>query len=162
MRIDKGVVGCLGACYAFALFFLCAAWFGPFWGFGDWHGLAVLFSPDLVNTSGTVIRVEHVGISGQVSTPVIEYSIGVRRIVFRGEGSNTHGLHRGDEVPITYRKSDPSVAYIRGFDQEFAVPLLMILFASPFLAMALWGTYTNLPGQREARAKSLIVPAGGK
>ena len=155
MRIDKGLIGCLGVCYAFAAFFLCAAWFGPLWGFGDWHGLAILFSPDLVDTTGKVIRVEHVGISGQVSTPVIEYSIGERRIVFRGEGSNTHGLHTGDEVPITYRRSDPSVAYIRTFDQRFAVPLLMLLFASPFLAMALWGTYSNLPGvsaRRERKA----------
>jgi hypothetical protein len=160
MRIDKGLFGCLGACYLLALFFLAAAWFGPFWGFGDWHGLAVLFSPDLVETTGKVIRVEHVGISGQVSTPVIEYSVQNRRIVFRGEGSNTHGLHRGDEVPVAYRRSDPAVAYIRTFEQRFAVPLLMMLFASPFLALALWGTYSNLPGQREARAKSLIVPAG--
>ena len=162
MRIDKGVIGCLGACYLMALFFLAAAWFGPFWGFGDFHGLSVLFSPDLVNTTGRVIRVESFGVSTQVSTPIIEYAIGNRRVIFRAQGSNVHGLHEGDEVPVTYRRSDPSVAYVRGFDQEFGVPLLMIVFALPFIAMALWGTYSNLPAQRAAREKSLTVPAGGK
>ncbi len=156
MRVDKGLIGCLGFLYIMAAFFLAAAWFGPFWGFGDWHGIAVLFSPDLVNTTGKVIRTEHAGISrAQTSTPVIEYSIGNRRVIFRAEGSNTHGLHRGDDVEITYRRSDPRIAYIRTFEQRFAVPLMMVLFASPFLALAIWGTYSNLRPQRPTSTNAL-------
>jgi hypothetical protein len=156
VRIDKGLIGCLGLCYAFAAFFLCAAWFGPFWGFGNWHGLAVLRSPDLVRTTGRVIRLESVSIvSNQSSTPIVEYSIGNRRVVFHAEGGNMHGLHVGDEVPIVYRSRDPQVAYIRTFDQTAGVPMVMIILALPFLAMALWGTYSNLPGvsaRRERKA----------
>ena len=155
MRIDRGLVGCLGALYLMAIFFLAAAWLGPFWGFGNWHGLGILLSPDLVRTTGRVIRTDSVSIiSNQSSTPIVEYSIGSRRIIFHGEGSNLHGLHPGDEVAIVYRRSDPQVAYIRSFDQQFGVPMVMIVLALPFLALAIWGTYSNLPGvsaRREQR-----------
>jgi hypothetical protein len=163
MRIDKGVVGCLGACYLMALFFLAAAWFGPFWGFGNWHGLSVLFGSDLVYTTGVVIRNDIGGTSSHRNvTPVVEYAVGNHRERFYGEGGNTREFEKGEQVPVAYRRGDLSTAHIRSFSEEFAVPLLLILFALPFVAMALWGTYVNLPGQRAAREKSLIVPAGGK
>jgi hypothetical protein len=52
----RGVIGCIAFIYAIGLLFLSAAWFGPPPGYGNWRGLRVLFSRDLVYTTGTVIR----------------------------------------------------------------------------------------------------------
>ena len=156
MRFDKGLIGCLGALYLMAAFFLAAAWFGPFWGFGNWHGISILFSRDLVYTTGTVIRFDRAGISRPTFTPVVEYSVGNRRERFYGEGSNSTDFNKGDTVPIAYRRRD-GTAFIRTFGEELAVPLLMILFASPFLAMAGWGTYANLRRQRATSVKDLAA-----
>jgi hypothetical protein len=141
----RGVIGCLTFLFVMAALFLAAAWYGPPEGYGHWHGLRVQYSPDLIYTTGTVIRFEHAGTSSsQASTPVVEYTLNGRKTRFYGQGSNVHSFTRGDQVQIAYRKNDPETVYIRTFDQEFSVPLLMVLFSSPFLALALWGTYANI------------------
>ena len=101
----------------------------------------MLFIPDLVNTTGTVIRYDSGGIGGRRShTPVIEYSLGDHPMRFYGQGREKQVFNVGDKVPIAYRKSDPATVYIRTFDQQYSLPLLMILFGSPFMVFAYLAT----------------------
>lgn len=139
---NSGVIGCLAVVMIPGLLFLAAAWFGPPWGMGHWHGLNVLFSRDLVDTTGTVIRNEGAGSSkARLRAPVVRFPLGKGSLVFYGQGSTFSDDNVGDRVPVAYRKSDPETAYIRSFDAEYMTPLMMILFASPFMLFGVRGVY---------------------
>lgn len=109
---------------------------------GHWHGLNVLFSRDLVYTTGTVIRNEGAGSSkARLRAPVVRFPLGKGSLVFYGRGSTFSDYDVGDKVPVAYRKSDPETAYISSFDAEYVTPLMMILFASPFMLFGVRGVY---------------------
>jgi hypothetical protein len=139
-----GVIGCVGFLYAVAAMFLAAAWFGL--PFGNNHGLNVLAQRDLVYTTGKVIRFESMATSSHPgSRPIVEIPYGNGRFRFSGEGEDSHPFSTGDDLPVAYPAGHPERAYLRTFRQMYFGPLLMVLFALPFFAMALWGTVTNLP-----------------
>ena len=138
-----GVIGCFAFLYAMALVFVAAAWFGL--PFGDNHGLDVVFSRNLVYTTGTVVRFDSNWTSkSHTSTPVVEIPLGRTRFRFRGEGMEQHPFTKGDAVPVAYPAGHPEQAYIRTFRQMYFGPLLMLLFASPFLALGVWGTIMQI------------------
>jgi hypothetical protein len=140
-----GVVGCLGFLYLMAALFFAAAWFGVPIGENN-HGLNVLFRRNLVFTTGKEIRFERMGTSSHPgSRPIVEIDYRNARFRFSGGGSDSHSFVEGDEVPVAYPAGHPEEAYIRTFRQMYLLPTLMIVFALPFFALALWGTLTNLP-----------------
>ena len=140
----KFAIGCFGFLYSMAFVFIAAAWFGIPLGNGH-HGLNVVFNRDLVYTTGKVIRFDAFVMSrSNTSTPVVEIPVGRTLFRFKGEGSNTHPFSKGDTVPVAYPAGHPDQAYIRTFSQTYFGPLLMLLFASPFLTMAVWGTIMQI------------------
>ena len=141
-------IGCFTFLYAMGMLFLSVAWFGLPWG--QHHGLDVVFARDLVHTTGKVVRFESFSMTrGQTSTPIVEIQLPNGPFRFCGEGEDQHPFDKGDEVPVAYPSGHPERATIRTFRQMYFGPLLMILFASPFLAMALVGTYRNVRARRE-------------
>jgi len=139
-----GAIGCIAVLYAVAAMFIAAAWFGL--PFGNHHGLSVLAQRDLVYTTGKVIRFESMSTpSHPGSRPIIEIPYGNGRFQFSGEGADSFPYSTGEELPVAYPAGHPERAYLRTFRQMYFGPLLMLLFALPFFAMALWGTVTNLP-----------------
>jgi hypothetical protein len=118
--------------------------------------LAVYFSRDLIYTTGTIIRLERTSIRHRntmsrvpVMIPVVRFPLGKGTLVVHGlGGSGTTSYTVGDKVPIAYRKSDPETAHIRTFEQEFAIPLVMIVFASPFLLIGFRLAYVNVRDRR--------------
>ena len=118
-----GIFGCLGVALLIGLLFLAGAWFGV----GNSRGLGVQFRSDRVDTTGTVLR------GDRYHAPSVRFQAGGRSIVFDVQRSSSYDFHTSDVVPITYLRSDPNVAWVRNFDQQYSVPLLAILFASPFL-----------------------------
>ena len=146
----RGSWGCLFTVYAFALFFLLAAWFGPPLGtFGGWKGLGARLSSDLEHTTGTVIRLEGSRSGRSIFTiPIVEYSVNGKPMRFRGVGENNLGMDVGDRVPVAYRKSDLETAFIPTFGQFYGPPLLMLLFASPFVLISIAGTRNVLRARK--------------
>lgn len=138
-----GVIGCFAFLYAMALMFVAAAWFGL--PFGENHGLNVVFTRNLVYTTGKVIRFDgHWTSKSHTSTPIVEIPVGKTLFRFRGEGMDQHPFSEGDTIPVAYPTGHPDRAYICTFRQKYFGPFLMLLFASPFLAMALWGTIMQI------------------
>ena len=136
--------GCSSVILLAGLLFLAAAWFGPPLDLGRWRGLGVRFSSDLVYTTGTIIRLERgAGASSRSSTtiPVVEFPIEKGKFIVHGTGSNSNDFEVGQQVPVAYRKSNPETAYIRTFGEQYAVPLLMLLFAAPLLSIGIRGMY---------------------
>lgn len=150
----RGVIGCLATVYLITAGFFALAWFGvPFIGGGGNHGLNVLFSRDLVMTKGKIIRFESMGTpSHPGAAPVVEIPNGKYPFHFRGGGSDSQPYGVGDEVSVAYPAGHPELAYIRTFRQMYMLPILFIIFGMPFLAMAVWGTVTNLP-KRDGRSQ---------
>ena len=154
MKKDRGfVIGCFAFLYAMALLFIAAAWFGP--PIGQHHGLREVFSRDQVYTTGKVIRFEsfHVKTS-TTSTPVVEMPVGKTLFRFKGEGMDSHPFDKGDMIPVAYPAGHPEKAYIRTFRQMYFGSLLMLLFASPFLALAGWGTIMQVRDRLRAPASN--------
>ncbi len=86
--------------------------------------------------------------TSRTSTPIVEFPVEGRVMRFAAVGTNLKTFEAGDQVPVAYRKSNWEDAYVRTFGQQYGVPLLMLLFASPFLFIAIMGT------RRLARPKS--------
>src|SRR5262249_23193364 len=148
------MVGCTAIISLAGLLLLAGAWFGPPPGTASWHGLAVLFSSDLVHTNGTVIRFDAGGTSKQrLAIPVVQFEIGRHAIVFHGIGSNSNPFSIGQQVPIAYRKSDPEDAYIRTFGQELFVPLLLILLSAPCLVIGGRAAYVIIRDRASQRSR---------
>ena len=152
--MTRGVIGCLTVLYLIAAGFFAIAWFGvPFIGGGGNHGLSVLFSRNLVITKGTVIRFENMSTPSHLaSAPIVEFPNGKYPFRFRGGGADTQPFDVGDEVSVAYPAGHPELAYIRTFRQMYMLPILFIIFGMPFLAMAVWGTATNLPVRERQQA----------
>ena len=140
MKKDTGfVIGCFAFLYAMALLFIAAAWFGP--PIGEHHGLREVFSRNQVYTTGKVIRFDGFRVRTSTSSiPIVEIPVGKTLFRFKAEGAESHPFGKGDSVPVAYPAGHPERAYIRTFRQMYFGSLLMLLFASPFLAMAGWGT----------------------
>jgi hypothetical protein len=152
MKKDSGfVIGCFAFLYAMALAFIALAWFGIPIGKNN-HGLDVVFSRNQVYTTGKVVRFEsfHSRTSSS-SWPFVEIPVGTTLFQFKAEGAESHPFDKGDLVPVAYPAGHPEKAYIRTFRQMYFGPLLMLLFASPFLAMALWGTFFQVRDRLRAR-----------
>ena len=147
----KFVIGCFAFLYSMALLFIAMAWFGVPIGDNN-HGLDVVFSRNLVYTTGKVIRFESFHMSrSSTSTPVVEIPVGKTLFRFRGEGMDSHPFDKGDMIPVAYPAGHPDKAYIRTFRQMYFGSLLMLLFASPFLALAVWGTIMQVHDRLRAR-----------
>ena len=52
---------------------------------------------------------------------------------------------------VAYPAGHPDKAYIRTFRQMYFGSLLMLLFASPFLALAVWGTIMQVRDRLRAK-----------
>ena len=140
----KYVVGCFTVLYSMAFLFIAMAWFGVPIGENN-HGLDVVFSRNLVYTTGKVIRFDSFHMSrSSSSTPVVEIPVGKTLFRFKGEGMDSHPFSKGDMIPVAYPAGHPDKAYIRTFRQMYFGSLLMLLFASPFLALAVWGTIMQI------------------
>jgi hypothetical protein len=146
-----GAIGCFTFLYAIALMFIALAWFGSPYG----HGLNVVFSRDLIYTTGTVIRFDYDRTSrsskGRTSTPVVEIPLGKTRLRFNGMGAGNHPFGKGDLVPVAYPPEHPEKAFIRTFAQMYGVPLFMLLIGSFPLALGLWGTIRLIRERLRAR-----------
>jgi hypothetical protein len=144
----KGTIGCLGFLYLMTGVFVALAWFGVPIGDGN-HGLNVLFSRDLVITKGRVVSFKDMSTSSHPGcAPIVEIANGKSPSRFQGGGAATRQFDVGDEVPVAYPAGHPERAYIRTIRQMYFLPGLMLLFALPFFALAVWGTITNLPKRK--------------
>jgi hypothetical protein len=141
---SRFVIGCFTFVYGMALMFIAVAWFGI--PFGENRGLNIVFSRNLIYTTGTVIRFDSGSMASKTrtSTPVVEIPLGKTRFRFYGEGMDQHPFAKGDVVPVAYPEGHPEKAYIRTFRQMYFGSLLMLLFASAFLALGLWGTIRQI------------------
>jgi hypothetical protein len=91
-----------------------------------WPGLAELFGLGYVRTTGVVVR------SGSYSMPasqggvfpIVHFEVGGKSYEFKGAAQNTEYLTPGSQVPVAYKKDDPTKAHIRGLRQ--ATPALML------------------------------------
>jgi hypothetical protein len=86
-----------------------------------------------------------------MAIPVVRFPVGKGTLVFYGQGSNNNPYSVGDKVSVAYRRSDPEVAYIRTFSDEFFTPLLMLLFASPFLLFVSRAVYVTVRERARGR-----------
>lgn len=138
----RHLAGCLTVLYGIAAFFLLLAWFGPPYGMlGEWRGLRHQFASDLVYSTGKIVRIDGSSMgTSRFSTPIIEFSVNGHPMRVRGQGSNSSPFHVGQEVAIAYPNGDPERAWVRTFGQQYALPLLMIFFASPFVILAFIAT----------------------
>src|SRR5579864_7830328 len=83
-----GFIGCFTFLFGMALMFIAFAWFGD--PFSDYAGLNAVFSPNVIYTTGTVIRLESSKpLRGSItSAPIVEIPLGKNSFRFRGVGSN--------------------------------------------------------------------------
>ena len=140
----KFVIGCFAFLYLMAFAFIALAWFGVPIGENN-HGLDVVFNRNLVYTTGKVIRFDSFHMrTSSTSTPVVEIPVGKTLFRFKGEGMDSHPFDKGDSIPVAYPTGHPEKAYLRSFRQMYFGSLLMLLFASPFLALAVWGTIMQI------------------
>ena len=139
--VRSSSAGCLVLFYGLGIGLLLIAWFGAPFFLGDWSGLSDAFGSGVVRTTGTVVAVEGSSSgTSRFSTPVVEFEADGRTITFRAQGTNLANPGVGDRVPVAYRRDAPERAVIRTFSQTWMTPLLMTLFATPFLLIAIIGT----------------------
>jgi hypothetical protein len=68
---------------------------------------------------------------------VVQVPNGRTSFEFAALGGSTRDFEVGDRVPVAYVNGHPETAFIRTFNQQFAIPLLLILFGLPPFALAL-------------------------